>query len=147
METNDGDSADMEGEIEEADHVNESNDQKAIATEEDGEVNSDDESEEEGEIKDDDADCDVSSKDPTKRENKTLSGTSTGNSNASNNQQQKQICKFYAKGQCTWGINCRFLHVNAPPGKFSNLHAFLIELIFSIIHPTLDSCTSTYQIT
>lgn len=115
MEEEEAVTADMEGEV---DHVSDSNDQ-ANVQEEDGEVNSDEESEEEGEIKDDDADGQMLVKDSVKKENKTASGTLTGNANASNNQQPKQICKFYAKGQCTWGINCRFLHVNAPPGKSS----------------------------
>ena len=27
-------------------------------------------------------------------------------------QQQGQICRFYLRGMCTWGPQCRFVHVN-----------------------------------
>lgn len=57
-----------------------------------GQVNSDDDLEE-GEVKDDDDDEPV-----------------TG-------PKEKEPCRFFGKGQCTWGDSCRFSHDLTSPNK------------------------------
>ena len=73
---------------------------------EDGELNSDDDLEE-GEVKDDEDDGDDNELGPDglpkKRTKRNLSQSKTTN-----------VCRFFAKGQCTWGHNCRFLHLSQP---------------------------------
>ncbi|RWS25545.1 hypothetical protein B4U80_05925 [Leptotrombidium deliense] len=76
---------------------------------EDGEVNSDDDLEE-GEVKED--------SDGEERDgNANTKNTSQGQQQRQNRGQgnQKNICKFFHKGQCTWGPSCRFVH-QAPSG-------------------------------
>lgn len=81
---------------------------------EDGEVNSEEELEE-GEVKEDDDSETGGADDEANGQKKTIKKTGNLTSN-SNNQAKTSICRFFAKGQCTWGLNCRFLHL-AAPGK------------------------------
>lgn len=76
----------------------------------DGEVNSDDDLEE-GEVKEDD---DVGSTPLLGVSGQPLLGRkpiqAPNRVNQQNQQQPGNVCRFFGKGQCTWGANCRFLH-------------------------------------
>lgn len=55
-------------------------------------------------------------------------------SSSSRKAQPKSVCRFFHKGQCTWGLNCRFIHpgindkgnynmFSAPPRRLSSNQA------------------------
>lgn len=90
---------------------------------EDGEVNSDDDLEE-GEVKEDDSNGSGSDEDANGQKKSTKKIVQTQNSN---NQAKTSVCRFFAKGQCTWGLNCRFLHLAAPGNEMITNHEMKIN--------------------
>lgn len=43
----------------------------------------------------------------------------------------KQLCRFYSRGQCFFGSNCRFQHINSASGNYN---------MFAPSTPALRAC-------
>lgn len=79
---------------------------------EDGEVNSDDDLEE-GEVKEDDS----GDEDDGEVKDDVDSGPKKdGQLNQRKPNQTENVCKYFGKGTCTWGPQCRFMH--QYPGNY-----------------------------
>ncbi|KAG1714607.1 Zinc finger CCCH domain-containing protein 18 [Nymphon striatum] len=89
----------VQGKEDESDAENDDHDKEAEQAETKA---SDKPDKEEGEEDDDEDDGELTDDDLEEGEVK--------DSSSSRKMQPKSICRFFHKGQCTWGLNCRFIH-------------------------------------
>ena len=67
---------------------------------------------EDGEEKDDDGEVDDKKEDELEEGEELEDGEISDEDEALKNErlEPKPVCRFFSKGQCTWGASCRFLH-------------------------------------
>lgn len=95
---------------------------KIKAAEEDGEVNSEEELED-GEVKEEDSDEELGEQQDA-----------DSNANKPTPANLNSLCRFYSKGLCTWGSNCRFIH-QKPIGQYK---IFFSRKSREILHSLLN---------
>lgn len=53
----------------------------------------------------------------------------------------RPVCRFYNRGQCTWGVSCRFLH----PGVTDKGNYTMFDMVRPMAYPPHASATHEYR--